>query len=159
MPPRASIGISGCTLMRVVTSLRGRHCWSQRPGGSDAWRHLAFFNLSLRRGVFDAVLRGGANDTNPKMGSGIPRRWAVLDEPYAWHGQSPGAWPAVHDRRRDRRRVALHAIEVYFAWVNARAAADADLRAELDAEQRLAELDALTDGWFSQALAKAAESR
>jgi hypothetical protein len=62
-------------------------------------------------------------------------------------------------RRRERRRVALHTVEVYFAWVSARAAGDADMRAELDAEQRLAELDALTDGWFSQALAKAAESR
>ena len=62
-------------------------------------------------------------------------------------------------RRRERRRVAAHAIELYFDWVTARAAADGDIRAELDAQEKAAELDALTDGWFSQTLAKRAELR
>ncbi|HEY5952581.1 MAG TPA: hypothetical protein VIV40_44080 [Kofleriaceae bacterium] len=62
-------------------------------------------------------------------------------------------------RRRERRRVAMHAIDLYFEWISARAAADGDLRAELDAQQREAELDAVTAGWFSQTLAKRAQSR
>ena len=62
-------------------------------------------------------------------------------------------------RRRERRRVAAIAIHLYFDWVAARAAADADVRAELDAQEKLAELDALTDGWFSQKIAKRAELR
>lgn len=62
-------------------------------------------------------------------------------------------------RRRERRRVASVAIHLYFDWVAARAAADADVRAELDAQEKTAELDALTDGWFSQALANRAELR
>jgi hypothetical protein len=62
-------------------------------------------------------------------------------------------------RRRERRRVASLAIHLYFDWVTARAAADGDLRAELDAQEKAAELDALTDGWFSQTLAKRAELR
>jgi hypothetical protein len=62
-------------------------------------------------------------------------------------------------RRRERRRVAAIAIHLYFDWVAARAAADADVRAELDAQEKLAELDALTDGWFSRTIAKRAELR
>src|SRR4030095_16199193 len=77
-----------------------------RPGGSDAWQNLAFFNLYLRNGVFRGVVRGGPNDPDPEMGSGIPWRWAVLDEPDGWHDQSPRAWPAVHDRRRYPHHVA-----------------------------------------------------
>jgi hypothetical protein len=60
-------------------------------------------------------------------------------------------------RRRERRRVAAIAIHLYFDWVAARAAADSDVRAELDAQEKTAELDALTAGWFSQAIAKRAE--
>jgi hypothetical protein len=62
-------------------------------------------------------------------------------------------------RRRERRRVAAIAIHLYYDWISARAAADTDARAELEAHEQTAELDALTDGWFSQALAKRAESR
>lgn len=62
-------------------------------------------------------------------------------------------------RRRERRRVAAIAIHLYYDWIAARAAADADARVELEAQEQAAELDALTDGWFSQALAKRAELR
>ncbi|HEX5062103.1 MAG TPA: hypothetical protein VFV99_22190 [Kofleriaceae bacterium] len=62
-------------------------------------------------------------------------------------------------RRRERRRLAAQAIHLYYDWVAARVAADADIRAELDAQEKAAELDALTAGWFSQALAKRAELR
>lgn len=62
-------------------------------------------------------------------------------------------------RRRARRRLAAETIHLYFDWVTARAAADHDVRAVLDAQEKTAQLDALTDGWFSQALAKHAELR
>ena len=62
-------------------------------------------------------------------------------------------------RRRERRRVAAVAIHVYFDWVAARAAADRDVRAVLDVAEKTAELDALTAGWFSEALANRAELR
>jgi hypothetical protein len=62
-------------------------------------------------------------------------------------------------RRRERRRLAAHAIHLYYDWVAARVAANQDLRAELDAQEKAAELDALTAGWFSQTLAKRAELR
>jgi hypothetical protein len=55
-------------------------------------------------------------------------------------------------RRRDRRRVAATAIRTYYAWLQLRAAAEADPRWGLRADEAAAELDALTDGWFSQNL-------
>ena len=73
---------------------------------------------------------------------------------------------SAHDiaRRRDRRRLATHAIHVYFDWVAAKLElidgdAEYDLRAILDADEKRAELDALTGGWFSEALAKGAQSQ
>src|SRR5262249_6037591 len=53
-------------------------------------------------------------------------------------------------RRRERRRLANRVIRAYFTWKRA------VLVAPLRAEEAAAELDALTDGWFSGALAEAA---
>ena len=52
-------------------------------------------------------------------------------------------------RRRERRRLATRVIRTYFAWRKVTAAAARDPRFALAAEAATAELDALTDGWFS----------
>lgn len=52
-------------------------------------------------------------------------------------------------RRRERRRLASRVIRVYFAWRKVTALAAHDGRFALGAEAATAELDALTDGWFS----------
>ena len=52
-------------------------------------------------------------------------------------------------RRRERRRLATQVIRTYFAWRKVAAAAARDPRFRLAAEAATAELDALTDGWFS----------
>jgi hypothetical protein len=52
-------------------------------------------------------------------------------------------------RRRERRRLASHVIRAYFAWRKVTALAAHDGRFTLAAEAATAELDALTDGWFS----------
>ncbi len=66
-------------------------------------------------------------------------------------------------RRRERRRLARRAIRAYFAWQRAASRVldpiDADdpaaTRANaIAADEAAAELDALTDGWFSSALAR-----
>lgn len=57
-------------------------------------------------------------------------------------------------RRRERRRLADQVIRTYFAWRRAVSAAPAP-RAASGAEQAAAELDALTDGWFSEAILEA----
>jgi len=60
--------------------------------------------------------------------------------------------PGAGARRRERRRLASRVIRAYFTWRRAAStAATAATAATLPAraEEALAELDALTDGWFS----------
>jgi hypothetical protein len=57
-------------------------------------------------------------------------------------------------RRRERRRLAAHVIRTYFAWRRAAALALRNPRWVARAEEGAAELDALTDGWFSDELAR-----
>jgi hypothetical protein len=56
-------------------------------------------------------------------------------------------------RRRERRRLAKITIRSYFRWLRARADAELDERWMSRADEAAAELDALSDGWFSRALA------
>jgi hypothetical protein len=61
-------------------------------------------------------------------------------------------------RRRDRRRVAAAAIHSYYEWLALVAAADTSVRFATRADEVHAELDAMTDGWFSKALANTRRS-
>lgn len=71
-------------------------------------------------------------------------------------------------RRRERRRLARRAIRVYFAWQRAASRVLDAVEGESDpaatranaiaADEAVAELDALTDGWFSDALARSRRS-
>lgn len=55
-------------------------------------------------------------------------------------------------RRRERRRLASHVIRRYFEWRRAAEAASVQSRWQSRAEEAAAELDALTEGWFSDEL-------
>lgn len=57
-------------------------------------------------------------------------------------------------RRRERRRLSNRVIRAYFTWRRATMA-----RAPLRAEEAAAELDAMTDGWFSEARRSASDCR
>ena len=57
-------------------------------------------------------------------------------------------------RRRERRRVAEAAIHTYYEWLALLAAAGTSARWATRADEVHAELDAMTDGWFSTALAR-----
>jgi hypothetical protein len=58
-------------------------------------------------------------------------------------------------RRRERRRLAARVIRSYFTWRRAAGIADAnDDRTSPRVGEAIAELDALTDGWFSRELAR-----
>ncbi|HEX4417825.1 MAG TPA: hypothetical protein VH165_07995, partial [Kofleriaceae bacterium] len=62
-------------------------------------------------------------------------------------------------RRRERRRLASRVIRAYFTWRRAAAAAAGSSAGEATATrlaETTAELDALTDGWFSDELARPA---
>ncbi len=59
-------------------------------------------------------------------------------------------------RRRERRRLASRVIRMYFMWRRA-ASGTADDRTATRAAEATAELDALTDGWFSERLSRPRE--
>jgi hypothetical protein len=55
-------------------------------------------------------------------------------------------------RHRERRRLAARVIRAYFAWRRAASIASDDERVVTRVAETVAELDALTDGWFSEQL-------
>jgi hypothetical protein len=55
-------------------------------------------------------------------------------------------------RRRERRRLASRVIRMYFTWRRATARAVSHPATRSRAHEAAAELDALTDGWFSESL-------
>jgi hypothetical protein len=57
-------------------------------------------------------------------------------------------------RRRERRRVAATVIHTFYDWLALEVAGKRSVHWAMRADEVLAELDAMTDGWFSQALAK-----
>lgn len=61
-------------------------------------------------------------------------------------------------RRRERRRLASRVIRSYFTWQRARVAAVRHPTWGSHAEEAAAELDALTDGWFSETLTNRARN-
>lgn len=56
-------------------------------------------------------------------------------------------------RRRERRRLATRVIRTYFTWRRAASQASSDEQIATRAAEAAAELDALTEGWFSRQLA------
>jgi hypothetical protein len=61
-----------------------------------------------------------------------------------------------HARRRDRRRLAARVVRAYYAWRRAAATIAITPGGALRADEAIGELDALTEGWFSAALARTA---
>ena len=57
-------------------------------------------------------------------------------------------------RRRERRRLASRVIRAYFTWRRAASIVGGDDRVATRVAEAAAELDALTDGWFSEQLAR-----
>lgn len=129
---------------------------------TNGWRHRSRWSaliptISVRAGQHEAW-RDVSNPTvSQSLAFDIRASWRL--DRVMFDPNEPRIEMLDVARRRERRRVAALAIRLYFDWVAARAAAGHDLRALLDAQQKAAELDALTAGWFSQMLAKQAELR
>ena len=84
---------------------------------------------------------------------------AAFDGRLAWHldhlvfdPDEPRFMAFELSRRRERRKLAAIASRAYFTWLRAAIATERDTRWQLRLAE--AELDALTDGWFSRALAE-----
>lgn len=139
--------------------------------------------------VLTAAYRAGGLDHDPGRGfvwrarlaglvpmlsvrAGTNTSWRVEDDPTIGRGtayEARATWRldrVVFDgrelqvaamtasRRRERRRLANRVIRAYFMWRRATMA-----RSEVRADEAAAELDAMTDGWFSEARRSASETR
>ena len=62
-------------------------------------------------------------------------------------------------RRREKRRIANRVIRSYFTWQRARHAAVRHPMWASHADEAVAELDALTNGWFGETMARAPANR
>ncbi len=129
---------------------------------TNGWRHRSRWSalipaISVRAGQHDAWRDISDPTVSHSMAFDVRASWRL--ERVMFDPNEPRIEMLDVARRRERRRVAALAIHLYFDWVTARAAADRDVRAVLDAQEKAAELDALTSGWFSQAIANQAELR
>jgi hypothetical protein len=100
-----------------------------RAGNSESWRS-----------VTDPTISYAAS-------AGIALAWRL--DRLVYDPNEPRFRTLDLQRRRERRRLALIVNRAYFAWVEAAAAAEHDIGWLPRLHQAHADLDALTDGWFS----------
>jgi hypothetical protein len=116
---------------------------SIRAGNSESWRD-----------VLDPTL-AAASIASPTLNHAVS-----FDVRLAWHldrlfydPNEPRFTVFELARRRDRRKVAALASRAYYVWLRASVAVEHDGRWALRLAEAAGELDALTDGWFSEQLA------
>lgn len=107
------------------------------------------------------TVRAGTNtswhvDDDPNIGRGTAYEaratWRLDRLAFDGHELQVAAMTAA--RRRERRRLASRVIKAYFTWRRATMA-----RSGSRADEAAAELDALTDGWFTEVRRTASETR
>lgn len=96
------------------------------------------------------------HDADPDVGRGtsveVRATWRL--DRLVFDGRELQAQAMSTARRREKRRLAARVIRAYFTWKRAAMAGAVVRRDEAEAE-----LDALTDGWFSEARRTASETR
>lgn len=168
--PRLYVPLTSAMVERVVTlapPIGSVIAAAYRAAGladdpTRGWRHRSrLASLIPRIGVSIGQNESWRDITDPTINRGVTGNLRA-----SWHldqllydPNEPRIATLDVARRREKRRLAARTIDVYFDWVAARAAAGRDVGAVLDAAAKAAELDAMTDGWFSQALAKSADVR
>lgn len=95
-------------------------------------------------------------DADPDVGRGasveVRATWRL--DRLVFDGRELQAQAMSTARQREKRRLAARVIRAYFVWKRAAMAGAVVRREEAEAE-----LDALTDGWFSEARRSASETR
>ena len=133
-----------------------------RTAGLDRDPGKGFVRRARLAGLVPMLsLRAGTNtswhvEDDPKIGRGTAyeaRATWRLDR-LVFDGRELQVAAMSASRRRERRRLANRVIRAYFTWRRATMA-----RWEVRAEEAAAELDAMTDGWFTQARRSASETR
>lgn len=133
-----------------------------RTAGLDRDPGKGFVRRARLAGLVPMLsLRAGTNtswhvEDDPKIGRGTAyeaRATWRLDR-LVFDGRELQVAAMSASRRRERRRLANRVIRAYFTWRRATMA-----RSEVRAEEAAAELDAMTDGWFTEARRSASETR
>ncbi|HUS30828.1 MAG TPA: hypothetical protein VMZ53_20095 [Kofleriaceae bacterium] len=131
-----------------TASWRRRSRWSAlipvislRVGNSQSWRD-----------ILDPAVAASSSSSAPTLNHSLS-----YDARVAWHldhllydPNEPRFTAFELSRRRERRLLAAVTSRAYFVWLRASVAVERDGRWELRVAEAAAELDALTDGWFSE---------
>jgi hypothetical protein len=150
------VPVVGPSIARVLSAAYATAGLDRDPGGSWTWR-------ARLAGLAPWLTVRTARDTSWQdehagIGHGtsleVRATWRLDRLVFDGHELQAAATSAA--RRRERRRLATRVIRSYFAWRRAAGlvADPDDDRVAARIAEPAAELDALTDGWFSEELAR-----
>ena len=155
-PDGPRVPVLGPSIARVLSAAYAAAGLDRDPGGSWTWR-------ARLAGLAPWLTVRTARDTSwqdehTEIGHGttleLRATWRLDRLVFDGHELQAAATSAA--RRRERRRLATRVIHLYFAWRRAAGliAGPDDDRIVARIAEPAAELDALTDGWFSEELAR-----
>jgi hypothetical protein len=136
-----------------VRGWRRRSRWSAlipvvsvRAGNSQSWRDI------LDPALLGTSSAPGSPTLNHSLSYDVRLGWRL--EHLLYDPNEPRFTAFELGRRRERRKLAALASRAYFVWLRASVAVERDARWQLRVAESEAQLDALTDGWFSQELSR-----
>jgi hypothetical protein len=118
---------------------------SIRVGNSQSWRDILDPAVA-------ASASGAPSTLNHSISYDARVSWHLDHLLYDPHEPRFTAFEVA--RRRERRKLSAVASRAYFVWVRASIAVERDGRWQLRLAEAAAQLDALTDGWFSEELSR-----
>lgn len=150
------VPVVGPSIARVLSAAYASAGLDRDPGGGWTWRaRLAGLAPWLTvRTARDTSWQDEHADIGHGTSLEIRATWRLDRLVFDGHELQVAATSAA--RRRERRRLAARVIRSYFAWHRAAGllAGPDDDRVAARIAEPTAELDALTDGWFSEELAR-----
>jgi hypothetical protein len=119
---------------------------SARAGSGQSWHD-----------VFDPALAAATSPSGPatlnhSLSYDVRLAWRL--DHLLYDPNEPRFTAFELGRRRERRKLAALTSRAYFVWLRASVAVERDARWQLRLSEAAAELDALTDGWFTEQLAR-----
>jgi len=153
-PPAAARPVTGPPVGEVLVQ-------AYRTAGLDRSRARGLARRARLAGLLPSVtVRAGRNtrwqDAEPDVdrGMAVEARASWRLDRLLFDGRELQIASAEAARRRERRQLASRVIRAYYHWQRTAAAAAGQPRSASRAEEAAAELDALTDGWFTRQLGR-----